>query len=194
MNKLPDKTTISPPHDAPADTTRLTFKVVVFAVVAFVIAPLILACLYTTGNFYTRMEQWYAMNISLQSIDPTRLAIDDPEEDIAILESLVSPKLRSEGFARALHARWKADRLWAIREGVWESFDMTRTTADGVVVFKTDMATAEGMHYRDVRETLHWEKIDGTWYLADLKDETADDRFVPWPGVILPERRGSPGR
>lgn len=186
MNKPAEETNSTVPTGAPAGNAPLTIKVVAFACVAYLLAPLVLASLYTTGNFYTRMEQWYAMNISLQSIDPTRIAIDDPEEDIRILENLVSPKLRSEGFARDVHARWKADRLWAIREGVWESFDMTGTTADGVVVFKTDMATADGIHYRDVRETLHWEKIDGAWYLADLKDEIAEEKFTPWPGIILP--------
>jgi len=186
VNKPPDETRAPDSRAVPIANEGQTLKVLAFAAVAYVVAPLVLVCLFGTGNFYTRMEQWYAMNISLQSIDPTRVAIDDPVEDLAILENLVSPRLRDQGFARDVHARWKADRLWAIRRGDWESFDLTGNTARGVVLFKTDMATGEGMYYRDVRETLAWEKIDGTWYLSDLKDEIAKERFTPWPGVIRP--------
>ncbi len=167
---------------------RLTRKVVIFGLVFYVIVPFILACLYATSNFYTRMEQWYAFNISLQSIDPTRIAIDDPEADIKILESLMAPKLRETGFAKDLHTRWREDKLWAIRDGDVEDFHISRDKADVVMLFHTDMATGEGMHYRDVREHTFWEKIDGSWCLSDLQFEVADQRFTPWPGVILPGR------
>lgn len=184
MNKPPDAS-IAPESPSPGDA-RLTRKVLLFASVAYLILPLILVCLYASTNFYTRMEQWYAMNISLQSIDPTRVAIDDPKADLEILNSLVAPKLRSEGFAEKLHERWRADKLWAIREGDLEAFSIDKKSAHVVILFHTDMATAEGTHFRDVRETVRWDKIDGTWYLADLKDELAEERFTPWPGVILP--------
>lgn len=186
MNKPPNEVDRAPGEGAPAGEKGLTFKVLVFAFTAYFVAPLVLVCLYASGNFYTRMEQWYAMNISLQSVDPTRVAIDDPEADMEILNSLMSPELRAAGFAQALHERWRADRLWAIREGDLEAFAITDDTAMVEILLRMDMATAEGTHFREVRETTQWKKIDGSWYLADLNDDLVEERFTPWPGIVMP--------
>lgn len=172
--------------EGPPETGHLTLKVLVFSVLAYVLAPLALVVFLADANFYTRMEQWYAMNISLQSVDPTRLAIDDPEADIAILNSLLSPELVQEGFAERLHAFWRDNRDWAIREGDLEFFEITKDTARVVVLLRMDTTTTEGMHYREVRQTTRWEKIDGGWYLADLNDVLVEERFEPWRGVVMP--------
>ncbi len=167
-------------------TRRLTRQTLTFAAVVYVGAPIVLVYFWAADNFYTRMEQWYAMNISLQSVDPTRVAIDDPEADISILESLVTPELRRSGFVRDLHAQWRADRNWAIREGDLEEFNITRDTANVVVLLRMDSSSAEGMSYREVRQRTSWERIGRAWYLASLKNEDTEDRFEPWPGIVVP--------
>lgn len=168
------------------DRRRLTRKVLIFSSAVYVVAPLVLIYFYSAANFYTRMEQWYAMNISLQSVDPTRIAIDDPEADIEILESLLSPELKQEGFAREIHTRWRADRDWAIREGDLEHFEISRDSANVVVLLRMDTSDAAGTQFREVRQTTGWKKIGRAWYLADLKDELVEERFKPWPGMVLP--------
>lgn len=168
------------------DAKRLTRQMLIFAAVVYVGMPLVLVYFWAADNFYTRMEQWYAMNISLQSVDPTRLAIDDPEADIAILESLVTPELRRNGFVRDLHAQWRANRNWAIREGDLEEFSITQDRANVVVLLRMDSASAEGMSYREVRQRTSWERIGPAWYLAELEDKHIEERFEPWPGIVMP--------
>jgi hypothetical protein len=178
--------------DTPADSTpaanrgRLTRNVLLFASVVYLLVPFVLACIFADENLYTRMELWGAMNISLQSVDPGRIAIDDPKKDIAILESLVSPELRREGFAQKMHARWRQDRFWAIRDGDLESFEATEDSTTIVMLLKMDVSTDEGTHIRDVRETTTWHRIGRTWYLVGLEDKLVEQRFKPWPGVVRP--------
>jgi hypothetical protein len=170
----------------PEGSGHLTRNVLAFALAAYAIVPLILVALYASGNFYSRMIQWYSMAISLQSVDPGRIAIDDPERDVEILNGFISPALRREGFARKQHERWHENRHWAFRSWDLESLEFTENTADLVFVIHTDTTSEAGTHYRDIRQTTHWEKIGRTWYLDDLKDELVKDIVKPWPGVVKP--------
>ena len=71
-------------------TRRQKASTFAFFALAFVVVPLFVAKWKAGGNLHSRVHRLWALHMSIQSGDPGRVAIEDPEADIAILEELRS--------------------------------------------------------------------------------------------------------
>lgn len=165
-----------------------TAHVAAFSLVAFVAVPLLLVAFFGDSNLHSRMEQWYALHISLQSVDPGRIAIDDPEADTKLIASYLEPGPGRLDRAKEFHDMWRNDRDWAIRDGDLKKFEIDQNGQQAEIVLDLVMDTANetSTTYREVRERSIWTKIDGAWYLSTIDSETTDTYTRKRPGVIRP--------
>ena len=79
---------------------------------AFVILPLAVVAWNGGGSLEMRIQQWNALRQSIQSADPAREAIDDPDADSKLIENFLLPTAGRSDAARARYRQWRRDRDW----------------------------------------------------------------------------------
>ena len=155
-----------------------------FFFVAFVALPVAMVAARGGANLHSRIQRLWALQISIQSDDPGRVATLDRAADLALLEQLLAPSPRRSERARKMYDSWHARRGWRIYE-----VDAPRVEVDA----GGDSAVARFvLKQSQKRERVRWAcrdewvRRDGTWYLSRRRKQLIDTRSVDAPAPLLP--------
>jgi hypothetical protein len=157
---------------------------VLFYLVAFVIVPLLSVAARGDGNLHGRIQRLWALQVSIQSDDPGRFAIEDAGADVEILEGMLVPSPERPTRARKMYDSWHGRREWGIYEidGPRIEYAQHGKTATARFVLKQS----------NQRERLRWACRDewvregGTWYLSRRHKTLIDRSSIDAPGPLLP--------
>jgi hypothetical protein len=156
-----------------------------FFLAAFALVPLVLVATRGGANLHGRIQRYHALRFSIQSDDPGRLAIADPEADVEILAALLVPAPGRRERARALYDSWRRLASWEIYELAEQRVELAEDgqAATESYVLKASRGRAR-LHFECEDE---WTKRDGTWYLLRQRADRIGSRLIAEPGPIRPE-------
>jgi hypothetical protein len=156
----------------------------VFFAVAFVALPVWLVALRGGANLHNRAQRIWALQISIQSDDPGRLAIEDADADLAILEELLAPSPRRRERARKMYDSWHERRGWRIYEIDAPRVEVDPAGDSAVVRFVLKQSRKRERVRWACRD--EWTRHDGVWYLSRRRKALIDTRSVDAPAPLLP--------
>lgn len=148
-----------------------------FFVLAFVVVPLAVISWRGGGTLEMRFQQWNALRQSIQSRDRAREAIDDPDADIALIESFLFPSGDRHALARASYEQWRANRDWWTMDVHLKSVEKDESGTSAIVTHEIEMKLLrEGVELerRRISRSETWEKKDGVWYLRRTGEEVLE--------------------
>lgn len=143
----------------------------------FVVLPLAVVGWRGGGTIEVRIQQWNALRQSIQSGDPAREAIDDPDADSTLIAGFLFPDDGRDERARSLYEEWRSKRDWWTMDVHLRSIDAN--DADTISTVTHDF---EIRHLRDgveldrqlVARIDTWEKSDGIWYLRRSEEHLVE--------------------
>jgi hypothetical protein len=147
---------------------------IAFFVLAFVVLPLAVVSWKGGGTLEMRFQQWNALRQSIQSRDPAREAIDDPDADTAIIESFLFPSEERHSLARARYEQWRANRDWWTMDVHLKSVEKDESGTSAIVKHEFEMKLIREdleLERRRVLRSETWERADGVWYLRRTEEE-----------------------
>ena len=148
-----------------------------FFVLAFVVVPLAVVAWKGGGTLEMRFQQWNALRQSIQSNDPAREAIDDPDADIALIESFLFPTDERHALAGACYEKWRADRDWWTMDAHLKSVEKNQSGTSAIVTHEFELKLLrEGLELerRRISRRETWEKKDGVWYLRGTEEQVLE--------------------
>jgi hypothetical protein len=169
--------------------TRKHVGAIAFFVLAFVALPLAVVAWRGGGTLEIRMQQWNALRQSVQSGDPAREAIDDPEADTALIENFLFPSPTRRALASARYEQWRSNRDWWTMDVHLLSVEPDAAGTTAVVTHEFEMKLLRGgleIERRRVERRETWEKLGGVWYLhgtdervVEVLEPRASDFLIP---------------
>ncbi len=156
----------------------------VFYLAAFVLVPVVIVAARGDANLHSRIQRLWALQISIQSDDPGRLAIEDAAADVEILEELLVPAAERRARARKMYDSWHRRREWGIYEIDGPRIEYAENGDAAVARFVLKQSNQ--------RERLRWTCEDewtrqrGTWYLIRRRKTLIDTSSVEAPRPLLP--------
>jgi len=166
-------------------------RALVFALLffGFVVLPLGVVAWRGGGNLELRIQQWNALRQSIQSRDPAREAIDDPDADSALIAGFLFPSAGRDERARSLYREWRASRDWWTVDVHLRSIDEDASGAAATVTHEYEMK-----HLRDgvelerqlVARIDSWEKSGGVWYLQRSEERLVESLAPSETGFLEP--------
>lgn len=165
--------------------------VVGFFIIAFVVLPLLKVTFFGGSNFYSRFGRWGALRISIQSVDPGRIAVDDRDAEIKILTNFLYPFDTATSRASAYYDTWRADSEWSIRGAELKGVEFSEDRQSALATTFVHM-----QNVFDVREfnfITQWRKHDSIWYV-ETEEEILLNEYTHSPQELyVPEEfRTSP--
>jgi hypothetical protein len=155
-----------------------------FFALAFVVVPLFVAKWKAGGNLHSRVHRLWALHISIQSGDPGRLAIEDAEADIAILEELLLPSPRRTARAREFYQHWRQRKDWPVVEIDEPEIQLDPSGCSATARYVLKMR--QPYKRREVAYVDTWRKLDGVWYLARRRERPLRTYANPGRGLVRP--------
>jgi len=150
---------------------------IAFFVLAFLVVPLAVVSWRGGGTLEMRFQQWNALRQSIQSGDPAREAIDDPEADKALIESFLFPSEERTALAEARYEQWRANRDWWTMDVHLRSVEYDATRALAAVTQEFEMKLLRDgleLERRRVARIETWEKMDRVWYLRRTEERVLE--------------------
>jgi hypothetical protein len=148
-----------------------------FFVLAFFVLPLAVVSWRGGGTLETRFQQWNALRQSIQSGDPAREAIDDPDADTAMIEGFLFPSEERRALARARYEQWRANRDWWTMDVHLRSVEADASGSSATVEQEFELKLLrDGVEYerRRVLRSETWEKQDRVWYLRRTEERVLE--------------------
>jgi hypothetical protein len=151
---------------------------------AFAIIPVAIVAARGDANLHSRIQRLWALQISIQSDDPGRLAIEDAAADVEILEELLVPAAERRTRARKMYDSWHRRREWGIYEIDGPRIEYAENGDAAVARFVLKQSNQ--------RERLRWACKDewtrrgGSWYLMRRHKTLIDTSSVEAPRPLLP--------
>jgi hypothetical protein len=162
---------------------------IAFFLGAFVVVPLAVVSRCGGGNLDSRFQQWSALRQSIQSEDPTREIIDDPQADTELIASYLWPAPDRAARARSYYEQWRANRTWWTVEMHLRGVDYAQDRTRAAVTYEIEIKHLEDKRETERRRTSRleqWERRDGVWYLRESEDSVLEV-LEPRPrGFLLP--------
>jgi hypothetical protein len=150
---------------------------IAFFVLAFAVLPLAMVSWRGGGTLEIRMQQWNSLRQSIQSVDPAREAIDDPEADTALIENFLFPSPHRRALASARYEKWRANRDWWTVDVHLLSVEPDAAGTNAVVTHEFEMKLLRSrveLDRRRVERRETWEKLDGVWYLHGTDERVVE--------------------
>jgi hypothetical protein len=150
---------------------------IAFFVLAFVVLPLAVVSWKGGGTLEMRFQQWNALRQSIQSRDPAREAIDDPDADTALIESFLFPSDERRVLARARYEQWRADRDWWTMNAHLRSVEKDESGTSAIVKHEFEMKLLRDgveLERRILLRSETWGKKDGVWYLRGTEEQVLE--------------------
>jgi hypothetical protein len=157
---------------------------VLFHLGAFVLVPLAIVAARGDGNLHGRIQRLWALQVSIQSADPGRFAIEDAGADIEILESLLVPSPERSTRARGMYDSWHGRREWGIYEIDGPRIEYAENGNAAVARFVLKQSNQRERLRWACRD--EWTREDGTWYLSRRRKTLLDTSSVDAPSPLLP--------
>ena len=155
--------------------------VVAFFFFGFVVLPLAVVVWRGGGTIELRIQHWNALRQSIQSSDPAREAIDDPDADAALIAGFLFPAAGRDERARSLYREWRANRDWWTVDVHLRSIDEDDAGTVATVTHEFEMKLLRDrveLERRLVARIDTWEKSGGVWYLRE-NEERVIEVFEP---------------
>jgi hypothetical protein len=156
---------------------------------AFVILPLAVVAWNGGGSLPMRIQQWNALRQSIQSVDPAREAIDDPDIDSKLIENFLLPAAGRSDAARARYRQWRRDRDWWTVNVHLRSITPDATGERARVVHEFEiklLRDGRELERRRVEHVDDWERVGRVWYLNSDSERVLESRPPPELGFYTP--------
>lgn len=157
MSNAPDAETRNPESNKALFFFAVVFVAILFTIVAF----------KGGGHFYSRVQRLDTIRISIQSDDPARELMDDPEKEIALIETFLLPSPDRHKRAEEMYTVWRANKDWNVAFGRTNFIESTNTA-----VIERSLQWSRPGTLRLYGDKSNWQKQDGVWYL------TKSDEFL----------------
>ncbi|MCC6152157.1 MAG: hypothetical protein IT367_00250 [Candidatus Hydrogenedentes bacterium] len=155
MSNAPDPETRNPE----SNKAFLLFAVVFVAILFVIVA------MKGGDHFYSRVQRLDTIRISIQSDDPARELMDDPEKEIALIETFLLPSPDRRKRAEEMYTAWRANKDWSVAFGKTNFIEAQNTA----IVERSLQWTRPGT-LRLYGEKSNWQKQDGIWYLVKSEE------------------------
>jgi hypothetical protein len=136
---------------------------------AFIVLPLAVVAWNGGGSLEMRIQQWNALQQSIQSGDPAREAIDDPEADSKLIANFLPPAAGRDEAARERYRRWRRDRDWWTVNVHLRSIERDEADTTARVVHEFEMKLLRDgreLERRRVEHVDEWRRVGRVWYLS----------------------------
>ena len=133
--------------------------------VAFVAILFAVVTIKGGDHFYSRVQRLDTVRISIQSDDPARELMDEPEKEIVLIETFLLPSPDRRKRAEEMYTTWRANKDWSVAFGKTNFIESTNTA----IVERSLQWTRPGT-LRLYGEKSNWQKQDGIWYLAKSEE------------------------
>ena len=174
------------PHAKPRRRVPSGFVVGAFFVIAFIVLPLLKVTLFGGSNIHSRIARWNALRISIQSVDPGRIAVDDRDAEIKLLTDFLYPFDTAPLRASTFYDTWRSQSEWSIRLAELKPVEFSEDRR--TVVSTTFMRMQNVFEIREFYLTGSWLKHDGIWYLETEKLFLLDAYTSPPQRMYRPEQ------
>lgn len=152
---------------------------------AFVILPVAFVAAWGDANLHSRIQRLWALQVSIQSDDPGRVAIEDARVDVEILEDLLVPAPERRTRAQRMYESWHRRREWGIYEIDGPQIEYAEDGESALARFVLKQSNQRERLRWACRD--EWERRDGTWYLRRRHKTLIDTGRVDAPRPLLPE-------
>ncbi len=133
--------------------------------VAFVAILFVIVAVKGGDHFYSRVQRLDTIRISIQSDDPARELMDEPQKEIALIETFLLPSPDRRKRAEEMYTAWRTNKDWSVAFGKTNFIETTNTA----IVERSLQWTRPGT-LRLYGEKSSWHKQDGIWYLAKCEE------------------------